>query len=276
MHSGGSPLASASLFTLLRAVVLVVWVLGSAGWVSGWHLVGFNIRQAIDIGAHCEGRSYWLTSPLRNQLRKRAFVTLVALDYYLSATLGRPFAIQEEDWDVSPPLGISDEDLIDWDHRTNLARLNGLPLPPQPPLPPDLPPVSPTSKPPSRPQQDTYPWESFMSLHSIMALTMKSLFGLKRDKTLKGTRDAVRDIDSRLNAWLEKVPAHIRWLVDIRRFRSILNSLTSLCLPHLRNPSQQDDEALMVSAAIYSGYYSCASNSPESARFLEIFLLRWE
>ena len=115
-----------------------------------------------------------------------------------------------------------------------------------------------------------------MSLHSIMALTMKSLFGLKRDKTLKGTRDAVRDIDSRLNAWLEKVPAHIRWLVDIRRFRSILNSLTSLCPPHLRNPSQQDDEALMVSAAIYSGYYSCASNSPESARFLEIFLLRWE
>jgi len=208
--SGGSPLASASLFTLLRAVVLVVWVLGSAGWVSGWHLVGFNIRQAIDVGAHCEERSYWLTSPLRNQLRKRAFVTLVALDYYLSAVLGRPFAIQEDDWDLTPPLGISDEDLIDWDRRTNVARLNGLPLPPQPPLPSNLPPVLPTSITPS-PPKGGYPWDSFMSLHSIMALTMKSLFGLKRDKTLKGTRDAVRDIDSRLNAWLEKVPAHIRW-----------------------------------------------------------------
>ncbi|GAA6007177.1 hypothetical protein JCM11491_003032 [Sporobolomyces phaffii] len=229
LGASGSPLESASLFTLLRTTMLSAWQLGCSGFISCWATAGWGVRQAIDVGAHCENRADWIASPLRNQLRKRAFFTLVALDYYLSSTLGRPFAIQEDDWDVTPPLSLSDEDLIEWDRQTHVARLNGHPLPPQPA-------ESSYSTAPASPvvpvQSGGYPWQSMMALHSIIAKTMKSLYGLRRDKTLKGTKDAVRDLDSQLNAWLEKVPAHLRW-----------------------NPAQQDDEALLLSASMYSTYY---------------------
>ncbi|GAA5872781.1 hypothetical protein JCM16303_006829 [Sporobolomyces ruberrimus] len=229
LSASGSPLDSASLFSLLRIAVLSAWQLGSMGFVTTWSLVGWGVRQAVDVGAHCEDRADWNASPLRNQLRKRAFFTLVALDYYGSSTLGRPFAIQEDDWDVTPPLSISDSDLLEWDRQTNIARLNGQPLPKQPPQSSE----SVTPGPGVIPvHSGGYPWASTMSLYSIMAKTMKNLYGLRRDKTLKGTKDTVRDLDSKLNAWLEKVPAHIRW-----------------------NPGQQDDEALLLSAAVYSSYY---------------------
>ncbi|GAA5996297.1 hypothetical protein JCM5350_006503, partial [Sporobolomyces pararoseus] len=225
-----SPLESATLFSLLRTTVLALWQLGAAGGVSSWCMVGWGVRQAIDVGAHSEERADWLLSPLRNQLRKRAFFMLVALDYYTSSNLGRPFAIQEEDWDLTPPLSISDEDLLEWDRQTSLARLQGRPLPPQPRTSSDSTiPGSPTVP----VHAGGYPWKSAMSLYSLMARTMKSLYGMRRDKTLKGTKEAVRDLDSRLNAWLENVPAHVRW-----------------------NPGQQDDEALLLSAALYSAYYS--------------------
>ncbi|GAA5929605.1 Zn(II)2Cys6 transcription factor [Sporobolomyces koalae] len=222
LGSSGSLMATPTLWSLLRDTVLVFWQIGSAGYVSCWALAGWGVRQAIDVGAHCENRADWTTSPLRNQLRKRAFFTLVAFDYYISAVLGRPFAIHEDDWDVTPPLDIADADLIEWDRQSNLARLHG-----------HEPPVQPTAAPGSSPGNG-YPWASLSSLHSIMASTLKTMYGLKRDNTLKGTRDAVRNLDSRLNAWLEKVPPHVRW-----------------------NPSQQDDTALLLSATVYCVYYSC-------------------
>ncbi|GAA5913054.1 Zn(II)2Cys6 transcription factor [Sporobolomyces salmoneus] len=230
LSASESHLESPTLFTLLRTTVLVMWQLGAAGYVGAWSTIGWGVRQAIDAGAHCEDRSDWSYSPVRNQLRKRAFHTLVAFDYYISSTLGRPFAIQEDDWDVTPPLSIADEDLLEWDRQTSLARLSGQPLPPQPP-------TSSESTVPGSPVVPVhvggYPWSAVVALHSIIARAMKSLYGMRRDKTLKGTRDAVRHLDSSLNAWLEKVPAHVRW-----------------------NPGQQDDEALLSSAALYAGYYS--------------------
>ncbi|GAA5829265.1 hypothetical protein JCM3766R1_001041 [Sporobolomyces carnicolor] len=230
LSASESHLESPTLFSLLRTTILVFWQLGAAGFVGVWSTVGWGVRQAIDVGAHCEDRADWTASPLRNQLRKRAFHTLVALDYYISSALGRPFAIQEDDWDVTPPLSIADIDLLEWDRLTNLARLSGEPLPPRPP-------ISSESTVPGSPtvpvQSGGYPWAAVVALHSIIAHTMKSLHGLRRDKTLKGTRNAVRDLDSQLNAWLEKVPAHVRW-----------------------NPGQQDDDALLNSAGLYACYYS--------------------
>jgi hypothetical protein len=96
----------------------------------------------------------------------------VSLDYYISTNLGRPFAIHEEDWDVTPPLSISDEDLLDWDRRTSIARLNGEPLPPQPS-------TSSESSVPGSPtvpvHSGGYPWKSMMVLYAIMAVRPLSL-----------------------------------------------------------------------------------------------------
>ncbi|GAA5821325.1 hypothetical protein JCM10212_006780 [Sporobolomyces blumeae] len=236
----GSPFATADIFVILRGVVLTMWQLGAAGFISCWMMCGFAVRQAIDVGVHYEKRANWKSSPLRDQLRKRSFAVLVSLDQYISTCLGRPFAIQEEDWDVQPPLGISDEALLAWDAAARDARAQGLPIPPPAQEEADTaqtgpaPSISGSSTPRRKAYQATYPWSATMQLHSIMAQVTRTLYGLKSDRSLKGTRDAVRDLDSRLNAWLDKVPPALRW-----------------------NPSQLDDASLVLSAAIYIRYYHC-------------------
>lgn len=52
---------------------------------------------------------------MEDQLRKRAFHALFGLDRTISASLGRPLAMQEEDFDLTPALDISDEALDDWE-----------------------------------------------------------------------------------------------------------------------------------------------------------------
>lgn len=62
-----------------------------------------TVRKAIDVGVHREARYRWQASPLEDQLRKRAFHTLYSLDRSISAMMGRPVSITDEDIDLEYP-----------------------------------------------------------------------------------------------------------------------------------------------------------------------------
>jgi len=75
---------------------------------SCWTLVGVGIRLIQDVGMHRK-RTYCNMDMADAEQWRRAFWVLVVLDRLMSASFGRPCAIQEEDFDVDLPVEIDDE-----------------------------------------------------------------------------------------------------------------------------------------------------------------------
>jgi len=187
------PFRPASLFDLQAAVLQVLWLTASTGFVTAWTFIGFAVRRAVDVGAHREARTRWTNSPMQDQLRKRAFHCLCLHDRFISSALGRPVAISDDDMDVAAPLDISDDDLMAWERATQLALLRREPPPPAP---------SATSG---------AIWVCVIDMHAIMGRALKLLYGLKRDKSQAQTIKAVAELDAALNRWIQTVPAHLAW-----------------------------------------------------------------
>lgn len=164
------------------------------------------VRRAIDAGVHREKRTRWTNSPLFDQLRRRAFYTLLSFDRVTSSMLlGRPCAIAEDDFDVELPADITDDDLHEWERQTRAAgRL--VPRPPPSPAPVLL---SPQGLPFNA-------WECLVTLHRILGQAHTSIYGLKRDKTR--LKDEVAALDAQMSRWLASLPVEIRWCVRSPRF----------------------------------------------------------
>ncbi|ORY82329.1 fungal-specific transcription factor domain-domain-containing protein [Leucosporidium creatinivorum] len=187
--SASPTLVSATLFDIQCSLLCVLWLMGSASPISAWAAVGFALRRVVDVGAHRENRARWNSSPLEDQLRKRAFHMLFGIDRVISASLGRPLAMQEEDFDISDPLDITDEALDAWE-------LNGKSSPPSLPTEPTL--VSGA--------------KCMVALTKIQGRVLRMLYGMKsEEQTAQKTAEAVCLLDSLLNAWLDTVPEHLRW-----------------------------------------------------------------
>ncbi|BGP46623.1 Gypsy retrotransposon integrase-like protein 1 [Rhodotorula kratochvilovae] len=211
------PFTPATLYDLQAGVLQVFWLMGATGFITTWTFVGFAVRRAVDVGAHREARTRWTLSPLQDQLRKRSFHMLCSFDRYISAALGRPVAIQDDDMDVSVPLEISDEDLTAWELATRAALARNEPPPP----------------PPASVREGANSiWTSAVELHRIMGRALKLLYGLKRDKSHEQTVKSVAELDAALNAWLRSIPPKLVW-----------------------NPATQSDDDLQGSAWFIATYF---------------------
>jgi hypothetical protein len=122
-------LITCTIFDLLATCFNLLWLLGSAGSTTAWVEVGGAskspsspsfllspadcfpfyalrdsfillhsflhflpaVRRAIDAGVHREKRKRWTNSPLQDQLRKRAFCTLLSFDRTISSMLLGPY-----------------------------------------------------------------------------------------------------------------------------------------------------------------------------------------
>ena len=83
-----------------------------------WTMVGIGIRLAQDVGAH-RRKIRKVPSPastaseakerIEEELWSRAWWVLVCLDRMLSSAMGRPCAIQDEDFDLEMPVVVDDE-----------------------------------------------------------------------------------------------------------------------------------------------------------------------
>ncbi|GAA5856299.1 hypothetical protein JCM9279_006413 [Rhodotorula babjevae] len=193
LSASRDPFCPASLWDLQAAVLQILWLTASTGFVTAWTFIGFAVRRAVDVGAHREARTRWTNSPMQDQLRKRAFHCLCLHDRFISSALGRPVAIADDDMDVAAPLDISDDELMAWERATQLALLRREPPPP-----------APSTTPGSI-------WVCVIEMHRIMGRALKLLYGLKRDKSQAQTIKAVAELDAALNQWIKMVPPHLAW-----------------------------------------------------------------
>ncbi|KAH9033208.1 hypothetical protein EDB83DRAFT_2319081 [Lactarius deliciosus] len=84
----------------------------AAVWCSApqscWTMIGVGLRLLQDVGRHRK-RVYNKADLAEDEQWRRTFWVLVILDRLMSASLGRPCAIQEEDFDVDMPTEIDDD-----------------------------------------------------------------------------------------------------------------------------------------------------------------------
>lgn len=169
----------------------VIYLMGTSAPQACWTIVGVGIRLAQDVGAH-RRKAYGHKPNVEEELWKRAFWVLISLDRLVSSSLGRPCAIQDEDFDLDMPLECDDEY---WEH-------------------PD--PDQAFKQPPGKPSLISY-FVSFLKLNHILAFALRTIYSINKLKVLLGfvgqqwEQQIVAELDSALNKWIDTVPDHLRW-----------------------------------------------------------------
>ncbi|KAF8896036.1 fungal-specific transcription factor domain-containing protein [Infundibulicybe gibba] len=168
----------------------VQFLQGTSAPQACWTMVGVGIRLAQDIGAH---RRRAIGPPTAEyELWKRAFWVLLLLDRSTSALLGRPCAIQDEDFDVEMPLEVDDEY---WDHPDPSQRF-----------------LQPANKP-----SLITAFSLSIRLSHVLAIALRTIYAINKSKILLGfvgkewEQHLVAELDSALNQWVDSVPDHLRW-----------------------------------------------------------------
>ncbi|KAF8972340.1 fungal-specific transcription factor domain-containing protein [Flammula alnicola] len=186
-----SMLAPPSLFDLQLYCLSVQFLQGSSAPQSCWTIVGIGIRLAQDVGAH-RRKLHTHTLTAEDELWKRAFWVLVCLDRMISSSLGRPCAIQDEDFDLDLPIDCDDEY---WEN-------------------PD--PEKCFKQPPNKPSSISH-FILYLKLHQILAFSLRTIYSINKSKILLGfvgqewEQHIVAELDSALNKWVDSVPDHLRW-----------------------------------------------------------------
>lgn len=184
----------------------------SAQYVQGsslphccWTMVGIGIRLAQEVGAHRKGKDK-NSMTLEDELWKRAFWILVAMDRFNCAGLGRPCAIVDEDMDVDFPVECDDEYWVTEDSGSapNLlsdTRKGGRLIFRQPPDKPSL----------------VTAFVVFLKLNQVLAVVLRTIYSLKKSRIALGfvgprwEQHIVSELDSALNHWVDCIPDHLRW-----------------------------------------------------------------
>ncbi|EPQ52470.1 hypothetical protein GLOTRDRAFT_117339 [Gloeophyllum trabeum ATCC 11539] len=189
-----SLLAPPCLYDLQLYTLSVIFLQGSSAPQGSWTMVGIGLRLAQDVGAH-RRKVYNPNLTLEDELWKRAFWILVTLDRIFSSALGRPCAIQEEDFDLDMPAECDDEYWVDPDPNKAFKQ------------------------PPDKPSKVAY-FNSYLKLNQILACALRTIYSINKSKMLLGfvgqqwEQHIVAELDSALNKWIDSVPDHLRWDPD--------------------------------------------------------------
>ncbi|KAJ7450938.1 fungal-specific transcription factor domain-containing protein [Mycena galericulata] len=174
----------------LQNYCLAIQFLEASGPQANWSLIGMGIRAAQEVGAH--RRQPGTRPTVESELWKRAFWVLVSYDRITSCTLGRPCALQHDDFDIDLPTECDDEY---WE------------------------PADPSQafrQPPGKPSRITF-FNAFLRLNNILGFSLRILYSLNKAKAQFAVRDdaweehLVAELDSALNKWVDLIPAHLRW-----------------------------------------------------------------
>ncbi|KAJ7898465.1 fungal-specific transcription factor domain-containing protein [Mycena leptocephala] len=197
------------LYDLQFSALSVIFLHGTSAPQACWTLVSIGIRMAQDEATH-----QWTAD---DELGKRAVWVLVFLDRVLSAHLGRPCTIQDEDFDLEFPIDCDDEY---WEA-------------------PD--PAQAFQQPKGRPSLISA-FVAYLRLCQVISFALRTIYSISKSKVLLGLSKSntgdlenriVAELDSALNQWIDELPDHC----------------TALEPPH-ENP-----EFFEQSAALYCSYY---------------------
>ncbi|KAF8198781.1 fungal-specific transcription factor domain-containing protein [Mycena galopus ATCC 62051] len=180
--------SSPKLYDLQR-YCLAIQFLEGAVQQGAWTLVGIGVRMAVEMGVH---RRQTGAHTVEAELWRRAFWVLVSYDRILSLGLGRPCAMQYDDFDIQLPTECDDEY---WEPED---------------------PAQAFRQPPGKPSSITF-FNSCIRLSNILAFVLHLLYSSSKAKNLYAAGDRVWDehivaeLDSALNKWIDRIPEHLRW-----------------------------------------------------------------
>ncbi|KAF5328362.1 hypothetical protein D9619_013333 [Psilocybe cf. subviscida] len=214
--SSRSLIAPPTLYDLQVYALSAQFLQGSSAPQSAWTMCGIGIRLAQDVGAHRRGHNTDGQGPTKEgELWKKAFWVLVIMDRMFSSSLGRPCAIQDEGFDLDPPLDCDDGF---WDTKN-----------------PD--PQKRFKQPPGKPSLMTHFLLSIELTH-IMTFSMRTIYSINKSQVLCGLigpdweQTVVSELYSALNKWADAVPDHLKW-----------------------DPHREDVAFFHQSAALWATYY---------------------
>ncbi|KAJ6482605.1 fungal-specific transcription factor domain-containing protein, partial [Mycena sanguinolenta] len=175
-----------SLYEIQMYALLGLYLLGtSAAYAFGLY-VGIGIRCLQQRGQHRRKPAGHQWSP-EDELWKRAFWLLFALEQMGSLFFGRPMGLHVEEYDVEPPLEVDDEY---WDKGF--------------------------AQPAGKPSQLSF-LVCYVQLSEILGDALRRLYGSKKAKLLMGwdgqewEQRAVAELDSTMNRFSDLIPSHLRW-----------------------------------------------------------------
>ncbi|KZT53528.1 hypothetical protein CALCODRAFT_50026 [Calocera cornea HHB12733] len=255
-------MARPSLFDLQIFVLSCIFLQGSSVPHACWTVVGVGLRFAQDVGAHRQ-KSYRGADPVDDELWKRAFWCLVAMDRMVSSALGLPCAIHDEDFDVEFPHECDDEY---WEPDENGKRF-----------------VQPNNK----PSKVSF-FLCYLRLMQILAFALRTIYSINKSKVLLGfvgsrwEQHIVAELDSALNKWIDSVPAHLKWDPNVEdslwfdQSATLFSSYYQLqilihrpFIPSPRRPSPLSFPSLAIcSNAARSSAHICEHVRRRSARIL--------
>ncbi|KAJ6482613.1 fungal-specific transcription factor domain-containing protein [Mycena sanguinolenta] len=175
-----------TLYEIQMYALLSVFVLGTSAPYTSWLYVGIGIRCLQQHGQHRRKPTGHKWSP-EDELWKRAFWLLFALERVGSLFLGRTMGLHVEEYDVEPPLEVDDEY---WDKGF--------------------------TQPAGRPSQLSF-LVCYVQLCEILGDALRRLYGSKKAKISMGwsgqewEQRAVAELHSTMNRFLDLIPSHLRW-----------------------------------------------------------------
>ncbi|KAJ8081012.1 Gypsy retrotransposon integrase-like protein 1 [Marasmius tenuissimus] len=252
-----------ALYDLQMCALSCMFMKGTAAPHSHWTLAGIGIRLAVDIGIHRRSVSGRWT--VHDELLKRAFWCLLCLDFYSSATLGKPVSLHDEDFDQDLPMECDDEY---WENPD-----------------PDLA----FKQPPGTVSYVTH-FNSFIKLMRILAMVLRVNYTSSKSELLTGfsgpqwDQRAVAMFDSSLNQWVDSLPHCLRW--DPAQENDLLLNQSAHLYSHYYQlqiyvhrpyiaPSKQRARVPFPSLAICTNAARSCSHVVEVLRLRKGFALPW-
>lgn len=188
-----------SLYDAQAYPLTVVFLEGYSPPDTVWTVIAVGLRIMQDTGVH--RKSFSSQKVLETELWKRSFWTLVIFDRSLSTILGRPCALQGEDFDADLPLAYDDEDIdeagvkpLSQDRQTRMCS-----------------------------------FVCMIKLSQILAFTLRTVYSTKRSKVFFGfvgkpwEKRIIATLESALDRWLGAVPDYLQWeLAESSKLNRIL------------------------------------------------------
>ncbi|KAJ7646785.1 fungal-specific transcription factor domain-containing protein [Roridomyces roridus] len=175
-----------TLYDLQVNVLSILYLQGTNSPDPCFILIAIGLRQIQELGVHMRRRQDTGKMTVEDELLKRVFWILVASDALISAFLGRPRVMTDDDYDVDYPLQVDDEY---WDHFDPQRKFQ---------------------QPAGKPSQSAF-ITAYIKLMEILGMAQKTIYSVKRpQRGAEWTQTAVAKLDSALNEWLDAIPEHLR------------------------------------------------------------------
>ncbi|KIP05405.1 hypothetical protein PHLGIDRAFT_152085 [Phlebiopsis gigantea 11061_1 CR5-6] len=181
-------LTSPSVYDL-QICILITWYMAVSPIPhTSFAIVGHGMRVAQDMGAH-RRTTYGPRLTVEEELKKRAFWLLVCIERGMCDRLGRPYSLNDEDFDVDLPVECDDE------YWTNDD--------------PDLA----FKQPPGIPSTMSM-FFAVLRLGKIFINAYRTWSRIPTERFLADPDNALRlvsELDSELNGFLDSIPEHLKW-----------------------------------------------------------------